>query len=331
MKTFVGHRSALRYLRSLDSMVGLHKSASRPQPAEAVSAKDLREALGIEGFEAKRLQLQHDPGAVPVPVDLIIADKDSRRKRSFAVPHVWQTPENCASFLKVNEDLFVSTPEACFVQMTKYLSPVGMAQLGFELCGTYSLNRHTPLGFFKRPALTTRRRLASYLEKLPQHTGFDRAKKALEYVRDNSASPMETCLALLLGLPTSTGGYGLGMPEMNVEVKAPSGNRTSASWRTYHCDLYWRKSKVAVEYNSTLYHTGEDAILRDSERQNDMTAFGINALVVTRPQIASLTRMDVAAEIVAKMMGERFRIRCSDWQVRKMQLRRTLFDPDEFL
>lgn len=331
METFVGHRSALRYLRSLHSVEGLPRTSARPQLEAPPSSPDLRKALGISGQEARNLVLQRSGQFLLAPIDLVIASANLKRKRSFAVTHVWPSPEKGKSFIGVGEGLFVSSPEACFAQMAKYLDVVQLARLGFELCGTYSLDRSMTAGFVKRRPLCSRKSLLRYVEKLPGRSGVERARRALQFVRDGSASPMETRLALLLGLPASMGGYGLGMPEMNVEVKAPAGKRTNASWGVYHCDLYWRAAKVAVEYNSTLYHTGEDAILHDSERMNDMAAFGVDVLVVTRPQIADPNRMETVAEIVSKMLGQRLRGRCSDWELRKMQLRRTLFEPDGFL
>lgn len=329
MKVFVGHRSALQYLRSLSAISELKRTESRPRPGAAPSADELRAALGIVGIEAKRLPCGKGSYLL-APIDLVVADGKSRRARSFIHSHVWQSPEKALSFLKLEDDLYVSGPEACFVQMGKFFDVVQLAQIGFELCGSYSRSKKENIGFFARKPLTSRKRIAAYLKKLPPGSGVDKAAKALEFVRDCSASPMETCLALLLGLPVKMGGYGLGVPALNVEVKAPSGIRSKATWHTYHCDLFWEESKVAIEYNSTLFHSGEEAIFHDSERMNDLVSFGYNVLTVTRPQIANPDRMDVVAEIVAKMMGHRIRPRLTDWQVRKMQLRRTLFDPDEF-
>ena len=48
--------------------------------------------------------------------------------------------------------------------------------------------------------------------------GARRAARYARYVQDCSASPMETNLFLLLCLPTSEGGYGLPLPELNADL-----------------------------------------------------------------------------------------------------------------
>ena len=77
-----------------------------------------------------------------------------------------------------------------------------------------------------------------------------KAKTAIRYVCDGSASPMETCLALLLGLPARYGGYGLGMPEMNAKVLIPARLGKRTTYRKYHCDLYWSEQNVAIAHSA---------------------------------------------------------------------------------
>lgn len=139
---------------------------------------------------------------------------------------------------------------------------------------------------------------------------------------------METCLALMLGLPTSLGGYGLGMPEMNTAISAPAGTRTLMSYHQYHCDLYWPDEQVAVEYNSRQFHLNEQAVARDSSRMNDLAAYGITALSVTRQQIANPREMDSVAQLVAKAMKRRLRYSRKGYGQLKQQLRRELFAKD---
>ncbi len=67
----------------------------------------------------------------------------------------------------------------------------------------------------------------------PSLRGAAKAAKALRYVADNSASPRETKKAILLGLPMMYGGYGLGIPRMNYEVKANPAHKRSRANRVF--------------------------------------------------------------------------------------------------
>ena len=85
-----------------------------------------------------------------------------------------------------------------------------LIQLGFELCGTYD----TTNGDVRECApLTTVDRLDAFLASLGPMHGKKNASYALRYVANNSASPRETALAMLLCLPYRMGGYGIPMPQ----------------------------------------------------------------------------------------------------------------------
>lgn len=155
-----------------------------------------------------------------------------------------------------------------------------------------------------------------------------KAKTAIRYVCDGSASPMETCLALLLGLPARYGGYGLGMPEMNAKVLIPARLGKRTTYREYHCDLYWSEQNVAIEYNSREFHVNELAVERDASRINNLKAAGIEALAVTRVHVADNVKFDAIAHSAASLMGKRIRIAYVDIDERRMSLRKQLFSKD---
>ena len=139
---------------------------------------------------------------------------------------------------------------------------------------------------------------------------------------------METCLALLLGLPARYGGYGLGMPEMNAEVSIPGKFEKQVTRRKYHCDLYWPKQRVAIEYNSREFHMTELAAERDASRINNLKAIGVDALAVTRAHVADPAKLDAIAHSAAKLMGKRIRTTYADIGERRANLRKQLFAKD---
>ena len=84
--------------------------------------------------------------------------------------------------------------------------------------------------------------------------GRTEALRALGFVMENAASPMETVLALLLCLPYRLGGYGIEKPQFNYRVDVPTHIRKLADRRYCECDLCWPGSNLAAEYDSARYH-----------------------------------------------------------------------------
>ena len=107
------------------------------------------------------------------------------------------------------EELLASDSFTLYCQRHDLLPSI---ELGMELCGTYTKAAYDTRESFSRydlPRLTSAQSLEMFLHDNRRIYGVNRAHEALAFVRDKSASPMETALVLLLCLPVSEGGYGL--------------------------------------------------------------------------------------------------------------------------
>ena len=125
---------------------------------------------------------------------------------------------------------------------------VDVAQLAYELCGTYLLDQdpNSWKGFVNNDvSATTVRRIESVARALKGERGIKTVNEALPFVVDGAHSPMETTLAMLLALPRRVGGLGIGGIAMNHEVKS-IGRKIDAAFP---------KKKVGLEYKGKLYHT----------------------------------------------------------------------------
>lgn len=311
MDYYLGHTTALRYLRKLRFLDPNKRCRSAPKARMVPNAEELRRKTNLEG-----------------PINVIVADAASRSRANQIESRIWHGPTGGYSFFKAKESILVSCPEACLTQLAADFNVIHLMKIGFELCGTYRLDPSSEVGFRKAKPLCSSASFRRFVSKMPPSDGLKNARRAASFIKDGSASPMETCLALMLGLPTSLGGYGLGMPEMNTAISAPAGTRTLMSYHQYHCDLYWPDEQVAVEYNSRQFHLNEQAVARDSSRMNDLAAYGITALSVTRQQIANPREMDSVAQLVAKAMKRRLRYSRKGYGQLKQQLRRELFAKD---
>jgi len=103
--------------------------------------------------------------------------------------------------------------------------------------------------------------------------GHTRALRALRFVADNAASPMEAVLVMLLTLPYRLGGYGLPMPELNGIIYPKKRVSQFAGKSFYRGDLLWRDAGVVAEYNSDLEHASQNRIAMDAIRRSDLSLF----------------------------------------------------------
>ena len=65
--------------------------------------------------------------------------KKDMRDQQNAKPHLFTGPLPGSSILRASDDVLVSSPELCFFQMASQLPLVKLIELGYELCGSYSL------------------------------------------------------------------------------------------------------------------------------------------------------------------------------------------------
>ena len=225
-------------------------------------------------------------------------------------------------FYRVGSSVFASSLEACFLQMATLLPFADLVRVGFELCGRYALSSRDPRGFETRAMpLTTCVALRGYVDKARGMRGSKKARQALAFVAEGSASPMETALAMLLCLPRAQGGYGLPLPLLNHEVVLRSARKTA--WKkTYCCDLFWPEGSLAVEYDSDMFHTGSKRIAHDSKRRNALLSAGIAVVTVTTAQIKDAREIDEIAVVLSQALGRRARTSMKGLMTRRHELRR---------
>ena len=264
------------------------------------------------------------------PVHLITSQKGARRSSHRMKNHLYSGPTFFGCFAKAKEGYRVSSPELCFLQMASSLSLCELIELGYELCGSYSLlpgssNDTLSRGFFQRAPLTNSKRLNDFVSRMAGVKGCQKVRRALRYVLDGSASPMETKLAMLLTLPNILGGYGIDSPKLNYQLKPAKVASKAASKNYYVCDLYWPDYKLAVEYDSTQYHSGQEQIAQDSKKRSALGAMGITVMTVTRQQLYSSSEFEKVVRALAAQLGKRYRVNEESFPSAHHELRSQLF------
>jgi len=296
MELFISHQSALEHWRK-----------SRILPT---NRKDWRCMVKLPNSPS-----EIDPSifsAFIPPIHVMIGSRGARRDFNMIEikQHLYScgTPIGC--FVNVGEGLMISTPEFCFLQMANQLSLPSLMELGYEFCGVYSLPNAGELnmperGFFNRMPVTNVKKLSAFLDNMSGFAGHKKAVRALRYVRDKSASPMETKLAMILTLPYMLGGYGFNMFELNKRIVLSKIARKHFNKEYYVCDMFWPEKKIAVEYDSDQQHTGSDRIASDSIRRNALESLGIKVVIVTKQQLYSSVEMEIVARVIAKRANKR--------------------------
>jgi hypothetical protein len=213
------------------------------------------------------------------------------------------------------------------MQMASELSFRELVALGYELCGGYRLDSKGEVerGFRDDLSLTNTTKLASYISRAAEQKGRVTALKALRYLADNSASPMETILTMLLTMPYQYGGYGFAVPKLNFRIDVPGKQRNSKKGSEYYGDLYWPEAKVDVEYDSDAYHTATDFIAKDAVRRNALSFVGATVVTVSRRQIANTEEMHKIAVLLSKLLKKRLQYPMPEFLGRRAALRKELF------
>jgi len=347
MEIIISHDSALAYWR-------LHGNTNIADLVRQ-RRKSLQACLPNHTFikEAATYGLSH-------PIDVLVGSYNARRKSEIVRSRMYTGPTPKGCFVKISDELTVCAPQFCFYQMADELPLVKLIELGFELCGTYSLaagirhdstedrsseskdalfeNSHitehsnsddnsyeaedvlfeysyesegnpesVDKTLYGHPPLTSVKEIKAFIAHMKGVSGQKKSKRALNYIADGSASPMETILSMLLTLPQKLGGYGLPAPEMNKRIDVGSRTKTQSKKAYYICDLYWPKAKLAVEYDSDSYHTGTDRIASDSAKRLDLDALGINVITLTSRQIRNPAVFESITKLIAKKLGKRLR------------------------
>lgn len=228
------------------------------------------------------------------------------------------------SLHRLNDGMYVTGPEFAFTRMSAQTDLLSLVRIGFELTGSFAMNKNDMRGFSNCKPLTATKEMAHFLDHAKGLRGSVRAKQALRHILDGAASPMEAEMAMLLTLPKRLGGYGLPKPILNyrLDLACPRGTRLRRSAITV--DAAWPKEKLALEYDSDQFHTGAEKIAVDSERRNDILFLGYDVKTITRKEITSVTSMDKIAESIARRLGVKVRKAGNDFPTRQSDLRRRL-------
>lgn len=198
-----------------------------------------------------------------------------------------------------------ATPEFEFLRFASTHTIARTVQFGMELCSLYAPYRSGGIQEYRlldEPFCDVDG-LRSYLRDAKGLPGYDAAMQALNYVAEESLSPMGTFVTCCLCLPREMGGYDLVRPSLGgCFVSEPSalGRAPSQEGPYMAYDLCWPWCGVALQY------TGEEP---PSPRQlrclKAAQTFDIDVVCLTRREIHDPDAFEEAASLLARKLDER--------------------------
>lgn len=314
-KVFISHESALLFWRKhdLDQSGGIERVRTTTLRDATSALRDIRPLLRSAGRTTGRIYGSRpdeslestlvDLGIDELPLHVMIKDRSKRRNTSSVVTHVYEASLPEGSFCQVDENVFVSSPELTLVQLSTKLSFVDLLEIALEFCGGYALNPQDGYSFDYRPALTDVPKLTAYALDIRGRHGARTFAPILSYIVEDSASPMETIVLMLLCLPSKLGGQQLPLPKHNVKIPITERARSHTKRKHLICDLFWEKYRLDVECDSTLYHASKEQLGIDSDRRIILDAMGYSYVGITWWQLEHEEEFLNVVQAIRKAMG----------------------------
>ena len=295
-----------------------------------------------------------------LPVHVLVKERTHPRRQEGVARHGVSASLPKKSVVHIAGDLYAVSPELCIAQSGTVVSEADLALMAFEMCGTYSLVRgngwesgigketggdSAGTGIYGTPnddvepmvcggsdamplvaqelatPLTTCRKINRAIVRAPWLHGVKPARAIMQYVRDGSASPTETAMAMLLTAPSRIGGMGFEPGILNSEIHTDEGLR--------RIDLLWPRYRLGLEYRGEEPHEGWRKGIEDDERRNAIVSTGINIMAVYFQDLARPDRLDRLVCNIARAMGRRMRVRVRDHRNRQMVLQSKVLPPIE--
>lgn len=247
--------------------------------------------------------------------DITVFNQNSRFIINGKKVHSCKTPLP-AGAVTVRNDMTVASPELLFLELANKLSIHQLILLGLQLCS------HPP----GQPseAITTKQKLCAFLAKTTGHWGHRKAEYAVKYVENGSASIMESIAYMILGLPHTLGGYGLSGAVFNHEIKLRSEAQNHLGQNRCFVDLYYKKARLAVEYESFAYHNSPSEQGKDLMRSEVLKKQGIEVLHLSTIQLYNRDACQNFACNLATRLGKRMQIRAKKFDEMHASLRALL-------
>lgn len=274
-------------------------------------------------------------------IDCIVGSSDQRRRsRNLPVSfHVLSKPLPPGAIMRVTPHVYCVSPTFAVMQASPSKSmPWTLMQL-MELLGSYSLpteatypvlegqqwpppDKTIELGdtcnpkdvaveqaHYKCDAAATMDELQT-LAEWATSSRYSKFRTAARHAKERSASPGESIMYGVFGLPFRMGGLNLnaldvnGM-QLNCKINFDHDALTALGGMDHIvADALIEAARTCFEYNGSGHETPAQT-LHDNKRNNGLRTMGYNVYILDRQQMADLAALETIANAVYRHAGER--------------------------
>lgn len=249
------------------------------------------------------------------PVHLYVTSRRQFHASKKVVHHLLSSDLPAGSFMSLGDGIIVPSWELYFLLRCRDEERLSKRlMIGMELCGTYTHLRvadESTTTYYRQPSMvdgdklvcrwndpkvsqaTTPQKLAEFAQSAKRLRGVSRMRGTLSFLKDNSASPLESIFAIMASLPCRLGGYGFMKAELNPKMEVPANKRCLTRFDAYHPDCYLEAIDLDLEVESRERHSSPRAIERDKARRNDIQAVGVEVKDVTWGMISHFDDLEL--------------------------------------
>ncbi len=262
------------------------------------------------------------------PIDVCVSAKDRRLQVRGVTNRVFAPAWFMSPLVRVTDEFAFATPEFLLFHLAASDSLITTALVAYEFCGTYSFDPLSKSTLYGVDSVCTADSVRAFIAKMPgKIRGRTKLIQVISYVRDNSWSPMESVLALLLCLPTRDGGYGIDDIKLNRksgEAEGPCARIPDILLGNTHVginyegeghfgtrDLARAAHVAATDGSSESFELVENAsrnvrtrIVADKQRDRDLILAGYRIVTVSKEDLHSTAHLDQLIWQVVKFAAE---------------------------
>lgn len=295
------------------------------------------------GVDFDHLQISGFWGGLPTErCDVLVDRKDHMSQRASVATHLLSRPLPPGALMHVSQNLYACSPEFTALLYSCGRTVPEILALLMELLGTYTLPEEATLPIawggmypdatedddvqqvhYRCEPVATIKRLRAMADwaKSSAYTAF---RQAVRYAAEGSASPAETVMYGVFGLPMSYGGFNVaglkGGILLNYRLNFTESASRMASGMPYAiCDAYIPAAHADLEYNGLLHELPESR-LHDGRRNNGLRGMGVKVIVIDRGQMRDIGALEAIAQSIYRDAGARFRYRITGYRQRQRAL-----------
>lgn len=311
--SFASPRGSMGRVNFLAMGLSSIPTAARPACIRVPRARDRKAAGNVRSL----LFPKHMPAKGFMQLKLRVdsqepAPREGASKQRTTPAHSDETFSGCRVFVD-------SVPLACASiaasyqrlikagKMSEADAVVRLVELVMEFAGHYGRDPANPLAgevTENIPAMVSVGDIRQFLASSNHLLGKSLLAKALHYARDESRSPMETCLWIVLTMPHAYGLFGLDGAKLNTPIVPTATQRAMMRHKTLTPDILWESQGCAVEYQGVEEHTSKAARAEDNRRLNDYQTCGIRAHFVGFEDVRTAAGLDRLARQIAESMAQ---------------------------